>query len=95
MSPSTFPLRRRLKGIGSAASIAWLGAVPVAMAQTLDNQPELLSPLVVTGTALKVEAPIVETPPGGVINAISKRPTEDRQGEVIIEGGTNDHQKCG
>ncbi|MDO6443161.1 TonB-dependent siderophore receptor [Marinobacter sp. 2_MG-2023] len=187
MFPSTFPLRLRLNGIGYAVSIACLGAVPVAMAQTSDNQAELLSPLVVTGTALKVEAPIVETPrpaslvtrdeleernvqsldesfryragvlsgqygsdndtdwfkvrgydqstyqdglriyragfyqwlpepygleqvellkgpasvlygeapPGGVINAISKRPTEDRQGEVVIEGGTNNHQRIG
>jgi len=157
------------------------------MAQTSGSDTELLSPLVVTGTALKVEAPIIETPrpasvvtrdeleernvrsldesfryragvvtgqygsdndtdwfkvrgydqstyqdglriyragyyqwlpepyglervellkgpasvlygeapPGGVINAISKRPTKDRRGEIVIEGGTNNHQKVG
>ena len=187
MSPSAFPLRPLLKAIRYAAPLAWLGAVPMAMAQTFDSDTEVLTPLVVTGTALKVEAPIIETPrpasvvtrdeleernvqsldesfryragvvtgqygsdndtdwfkvrgydqstyqdglriyragyyqwlpepygiervellkgpasvlygeapPGGVINAISKRPTKDPQGEVVIEGGTNHHQQIG
>ncbi|WP_165857278.1 TonB-dependent siderophore receptor [Marinobacter sp. JSM 1782161] len=34
-----------------------------------------------------------EAPPGGVINAISKRPTEETQGEVMVQGGTNNHQQ--
>ncbi|MEX0605198.1 TonB-dependent siderophore receptor [Marinobacter sp.] len=36
-----------------------------------------------------------EAPPGGVINAISKRPTETRQGLLEIQAGTNDHQQIG
>lgn len=36
-----------------------------------------------------------EAPPGGVINAISKRPTETPQGVIEIQGGTNDHQQVG
>ncbi|HDZ39443.1 MAG TPA: TonB-dependent siderophore receptor [Marinobacter sp.] len=187
MSPSAFSLRPLLKAIRYAAPLAWLGVVPLSMAQTSGSDTELLSPLVVTGTALKVEAPIIETPrpasvvtrdeleernvrsldesfryragvvtgqygsdndtdwfkvrgydqstyqdglriyragyyqwlpepygiervellkgpasvlygeapPGGVINAISKRPTKDRRGEIVIEGGTNNHQKVG
>lgn len=187
MSPSAFSLRPLLKAIRYAAPLAWLGVVPVGMAQTFDSDTELLSPLFVTGTALKVEAPIIETPrsasvvardeleernvrsldesfryragvvtgqfgsdndtdwfkvrgydqstyqdglriyragyyqwlpepyglervdllkgpasvlygeapPGGVINAVSKRPTKDPRGEIVIEGGTNDHQQIG
>lgn len=36
-----------------------------------------------------------EAPPGGVINAISKRPTEDPQGEIQIQAGTNEHRQFG
>lgn len=36
-----------------------------------------------------------EAPPGGVINAISKRPTETAQGEVEIQTGTNEHRQIG
>jgi iron complex outermembrane receptor protein len=34
-------------------------------------------------------------PPGGVINAISKRPTEDARGLLEIEGGTDEHRQFG
>lgn len=187
MSSRTLPLRSLLKAIRYATPITLLGFAPVVMAQASGNDDELLSPLVVTGTALKVESPIIETPrpaslvtrdeleernvqsldesfryragvvtgqygsdndtdwfkvrgydqstyqdglriyragyyqwlaepyglekvellkgpasvlygeapPGGIINAISKRPTEDTQGEVIIESGTNNHRKIG
>ncbi|SFH81572.1 TonB-dependent siderophore receptor [Modicisalibacter xianhensis] len=36
-----------------------------------------------------------EAPPGGVVNAISKRPTEERQGLVEIEAGNKDHRQLG
>lgn len=36
-----------------------------------------------------------EAPPGGVINAISKRPTESAQGEIEIQAGTNEHRQFG
>ena len=36
-----------------------------------------------------------EAPPGGVINAISKRPTDTVQGEVQIQAGTNKHRQVG
>ncbi|WP_336366434.1 TonB-dependent siderophore receptor [Marinobacter sp. C2H3] len=36
-----------------------------------------------------------EAPPGGVINAISKRPTDETQGEVEIQAGTNAHRQLG
>lgn len=68
MSPSAFPVRPLLRAIRYAAPLAWLGAMPMAMAQTFDGDTEVLSPLVVTGTALKVEAPIIETPrPASVV----------------------------
>lgn len=187
MPSSASPLRTLRKALRYLAPVAWLGVVPGVMAQTFDSDIDVLSPLVVTGTALKVEAPIIETPrpasvvtrdeleernvrsldesfryragvvtgqygsdndtdwfkvrgydqstyqdglriyragyyqwlpepyglervellkgpasvlygeapPGGVINAISKRPTKDRRGEIVIEGGTNNHQKVG
>lgn len=34
-----------------------------------------------------------EAPPGGVINAISKRPTEETQGLVEIQAGNRDHRE--
>lgn len=34
-----------------------------------------------------------EAPPGGVINAISKRPTDTTQGEIVVQSGTNNHQQ--
>ncbi|WP_148861097.1 TonB-dependent siderophore receptor [Marinobacter fonticola] len=34
-----------------------------------------------------------EAPPGGVINAISKRPTETAQGELNIQAGTDEHRQ--
>jgi iron complex outermembrane recepter protein len=36
-----------------------------------------------------------EAPPGGVINAISKRPTDEAQGEVQVQAGTNAHRQLG
>lgn len=36
-----------------------------------------------------------EAPPGGVINAISKRPTDEPQGEVQVQMGTNEHRQLG
>ena len=36
-----------------------------------------------------------EAPPGGVINAISKRPTDQAQGELQIQAGTNEHRQLG
>lgn len=36
-----------------------------------------------------------EAPPGGVINAISKRPTDDRRGEVLVQAGTGKHRQLG
>ncbi|MEC9482278.1 MAG: TonB-dependent siderophore receptor [Halomonas sp.] len=36
-----------------------------------------------------------ETPPGGVVNAISKRPTEEREGLVEIQVGNRDHRQIG
>ena len=36
-----------------------------------------------------------EAPPGGVINAISKRPTEEKRGEVQVQAGTNAHRQLG
>lgn len=34
-----------------------------------------------------------EAPPGGIINAISKRPTDTAQGEIQVQLGTNDHRQ--
>jgi iron complex outermembrane receptor protein len=36
-----------------------------------------------------------EAPPGGVINAISKRPTEDQQGLIEIQAGNREHRQIG
>ena len=36
-----------------------------------------------------------EAPPGGVINAISKRPTEEPQGLFEIQAGNRDHRQVG
>lgn len=36
-----------------------------------------------------------EAPPGGVINAISKRPTREAQGEVLVQAGTDKHRQLG
>ncbi|SNY98975.1 TonB-dependent siderophore receptor [Halomonas sp. hl-4] len=36
-----------------------------------------------------------EAPPGGVINAISKRPTDEAQGTLEIEAGNQDHRQVG
>ncbi|WP_432415480.1 TonB-dependent siderophore receptor [Chromohalobacter israelensis] len=36
-----------------------------------------------------------EAPPGGVVNAISKRPTEEAQGLFEIQGGNKDHRQVG
>ena len=36
-----------------------------------------------------------EAPPGGVINAISKRPTEEAQGLLEIQGGNHGHRQLG
>src|SRR5690554_1182745 len=186
MSSSALSLHPLLK-VMRYTPLFWLGAVPMTMAQAPENEAPLLTPLVVTGTAMKVEAPIIETPrpasvvtrdeleernvrsldesfryragvvtgqygsdndtdwfkvrgydqstyqdglriyragfyqwlpepygiervellkgpasvlygeapPGGVINAISKRPTKDPQGEVVVESGTNNHQQIG
>lgn len=181
------PHQQILKATTFFIPVIWLNLPAVAMAQAYDNDPALLRELVVTGTALKVEAPLLETPrpasvvtreeleeqnvqsldesfryragvltgqygsdndtdwfkvrgydqstyqdglrvyregyyqwlpepyglervellkgpasvlygeapPGGVINAISKRPTETAQGEAFIAGGTNDQQQIG
>ncbi|MDX1635481.1 MAG: TonB-dependent siderophore receptor [Marinobacter sp.] len=36
-----------------------------------------------------------EAPPGGVINAISKRPTDTAQGVIDIQAGTHEHRQLG
>lgn len=36
-----------------------------------------------------------EAPPGGVVNAISKRPTDTAQGVVDIQAGTDEHRQIG
>ncbi len=36
-----------------------------------------------------------EAPPGGLINAVSKRPTETPQGEVNVQFGNRDHRQVG
>lgn len=36
-----------------------------------------------------------EAPPGGLINAISKRPTRERQGRVDLQLGNRDHRQVG
>ena len=36
-----------------------------------------------------------EAPPGGVINAISKRPTDEARGEIQVQAGTNAHRQLG
>ncbi|TDX26054.1 iron complex outermembrane receptor protein [Modicisalibacter xianhensis] len=36
-----------------------------------------------------------EAPPGGVINAISKRPTEEKQGLFEVEVGSDEHRQVG
>jgi iron complex outermembrane receptor protein len=36
-----------------------------------------------------------EAPPGGVVNAISKRPTDEARGEVVVQAGTNAHRQLG
>lgn len=36
-----------------------------------------------------------EAPPGGVINAISKRPTDTAQGVIDIQAGTDEHRQVG
>nr|WP_148253746.1 TonB-dependent siderophore receptor [Aidingimonas lacisalsi] len=36
-----------------------------------------------------------EAPPGGVVNAISKRPTEEARGEFEVQGGNKDHRQVG
>ncbi|MCK2044532.1 TonB-dependent siderophore receptor [Chromohalobacter moromii] len=36
-----------------------------------------------------------EAPPGGVVNAVSKRPTEEKQGQFEIQGGNKDHRQIG
>ncbi|WP_280561764.1 TonB-dependent siderophore receptor [Chromohalobacter sp. 48-RD10] len=36
-----------------------------------------------------------EAPPGGVVNAVSKRPTEEKQGQFEIQGGNKDHRQVG
>ena len=36
-----------------------------------------------------------EAPPGGVINAISKRPTDTAQGQVDLQVGTDEHRQVG
>lgn len=36
-----------------------------------------------------------EAPPGGVINAISKRPTDEARGEVLVQAGTDAHRQLG
>lgn len=36
-----------------------------------------------------------EAPPGGLINAISKRPTRERQGRVDLQVGNRDHRQVG
>ncbi|NAW56264.1 MULTISPECIES: TonB-dependent siderophore receptor [unclassified Vibrio] len=36
-----------------------------------------------------------EAPPGGVVNAVQKKPTDVPQGELHLEGGNNNHQAVG
>lgn len=36
-----------------------------------------------------------QSPPGGLINAVSKRPQDTPHGEVFIQGGTDDHRAAG
>ncbi|MAL97944.1 TonB-dependent siderophore receptor [Hydrocarboniclastica marina] len=36
-----------------------------------------------------------EAPPGGVINAISKRPTDEAQGRIEVQAGNRDHRQLG
>ncbi len=36
-----------------------------------------------------------EAPPGGVINAISKRPTDTARGQVNLQAGTDEHRQFG
>lgn len=36
-----------------------------------------------------------EAPPGGVINAVSKRPQSEAQGELQVQAGTNEHRQVG
>ncbi|WP_447893963.1 TonB-dependent siderophore receptor [Vreelandella sp. GE22] len=36
-----------------------------------------------------------EAPPGGVINAISKRPTDEPQGNITVEAGNDGHRQVG
>ena len=36
-----------------------------------------------------------EAPPGGVINAISKRPTDTVQGQINLQAGTDEHRQLG
>ena len=36
-----------------------------------------------------------EAPPGGIINAVSKRPTAEKQGLFEIQGGTDEHRQMG
>jgi len=36
-----------------------------------------------------------EAPPGGVVNAISKRPSDTAQGQINIQAGTNEHRQLG
>ncbi|MGO1233091.1 MAG: TonB-dependent siderophore receptor, partial [Marinobacter sp.] len=36
-----------------------------------------------------------EAPPGGVVNAISKRPSDIAQGQIDIQAGTNEHRQLG
>ncbi|WP_110649580.1 TonB-dependent siderophore receptor [Salinicola peritrichatus] len=36
-----------------------------------------------------------EAPPGGIINAVSKRPTDESQGLFEIQGGTDEHRQVG
>ncbi|WP_417330214.1 TonB-dependent siderophore receptor [Halomonas cupida] len=36
-----------------------------------------------------------EAPPGGVINAVSKRPTDEQQSLIELQYGTNDHEQVG
>lgn len=36
-----------------------------------------------------------EAPPGGIINAVSKRPTEESQGLFEVQSGTDDHRQVG
>lgn len=36
-----------------------------------------------------------EAPPGGLINAVSKRPTAEKRGEVVIQTGNRNHRQFG